>query len=206
MAYLDHLALVYGAYIIATASPGPSNMAIMAVAMQRGRKAGLAIAAGIVTGSLIWASTAATGLSALLATYADALFVIKIAGGLYLLYLAWKAARSALAPAAHAAAQVVHSHGHLYRRGLLMHLTNPKAIMGWLAIMSLGLQPGAPSFVLPAILGGCAILAVLVFGGYALLFSTATMVRAYGKARRWIEATLALCFGYAGLRLLLSRA
>ena len=205
MDHLHHLAIVYGAYIIATASPVPSNMAIMAVAMQRGRKAGLSIAAGIVTGSLIWASTAATGLSALLATYADALLVIKIAGGLYLLYLAWKAARSALAPAARGAQQAIHSHGSLYRRGLLMHLTNPKAIMGWLAIMSLGLQPGAPPFVLPAILGGCAILAVCVFGGYALLFSTAPMVRAYTRARRWIEGALSLCFGYAGLRLLLSR-
>jgi threonine efflux protein len=205
MDYLHHLALVYGAYIIATASPGPSNMAIMAIAMQRGRKAGISIAAGIVTGSLIWASTAATGLSALLAAYADALFAIKIAGGLYLLYLAWKAARSALAPTAPVAQNAAHSHGSLYRRGLLMHLTNPKAVMGWLAIMSLGLQPGAPPLVLPAILGGCAILAVCVFGGYAIIFSTATMVRAYAKARRWIEATLALCFGYAGLRLLLSR-
>ena len=94
MDYLNHLMIVYGAYIVATASPGPSNMAIMAVAMNRGRRAGLAIAAGIVTGSLLWAAIAATGLSSLLATYSDALFVIKIAGGLYLLYLAWKAARS----------------------------------------------------------------------------------------------------------------
>ena len=53
MDHLHHLAIVYGAYIIATASPGPSNMAIMAVAMQRGRKAGLSIAAGIVTGFVL---------------------------------------------------------------------------------------------------------------------------------------------------------
>jgi threonine efflux protein len=206
MTYAEHLTMVYGAYLLATASPGPSNMAIMATAMQHGRKAGLAIAAGIVTGSLLWAATAATGLSALLAAYADALLAIKICGGLYLIYLAWKAARSALSPAASVAVKQGGGHGALYRRGLLMHLTNPKAIMGWLAIMSLGLQPGAPSMVLPAILAGCAILAILVFGGYAVIFSTDTMVRAYAKARRWIEGTLALCFGYAGLRLLLSRS
>lgn len=206
MAYVEHLAMVYGAYLVATASPGPSNMAIMAVAMKNGRKAGLAIAAGIVTGSLIWASTAATGLSTLLATYADALLVIKIAGGLYLLFLAWKAAKSAMAPVPAAGKTLEGGHGSLYRRGLLMHLTNPKAILGWIAIMSLGLQPGSPPHILPAIMAGCAILAVLVFGGYALIFSTAPMVQAYGKARRWIEGTLALCFGYAGLRLLLSKS
>ena len=86
-----------------------------------------------------------------------------------------------------------------------MHLTNPKAVLAWIAIMSLGLRPDAPSHVLPAIVAGCAVLGVCVFVGYALVFSTAPMVRAYQKARRWIEGALALFFGYAGIRLLLSR-
>jgi threonine/homoserine/homoserine lactone efflux protein len=95
--------------------------------------------------------------------------------------------------------------GALYRRGFLMHITNPKAIMSWLAVMSLGLQPDSPGFILPAILIGCASLGTLIFGGYAVLFSTAPMVRAYARARRWIEGSLACLFSYAGLRLLLSR-
>lgn len=123
MQHLDHLLLVYAAYIIAVASPGPSNMAIMGVAMSQGRKPGLMLAFGVITGSLSWAALAATGLSAVLATYAHALFVIKIAGGLYLLYLAFKSARSAMAhqPAkAMVATDVtVPDYRALYRRGLL---------------------------------------------------------------------------------------
>ncbi len=72
-------------------------------------------------------------------------------------------------------------------------------------LMSLGLQPNSPGFILPAILVGCAVLGITIFGGYALLFSTAPMVRIYMKLRRWIEGSLACLFGYAGLRLLLSR-
>ncbi len=205
--HLHQLLLVFAAYVITVASPGPSNMAIMGVAMNHGRRSAVALALGVVTGSQCWALLAATGLSAVLATYAEALFVIRIAGGLYLLWLAFRAAKSAMAarPAAQSATASPTGLVRHYRRGLLMHLTNPKAVLGWIAIMSLGLRPDAPAFTLPAILAGCLLLGLLIFVGYAFVFSTRPMVRAYQRARRWIEGTLALVFGYAGLRLLMSR-
>lgn len=201
------LLLVFTAYVVAAASPGPSNMRIMGVAMHHGRQAALVLAAGVITGSVFWGAMAATGLSAVLTHYAHALVIIKIAGGLYLLYLAFRAARSAMTPdhAAAAPAAAVATRGALYRRGLLMHLANPKAIMGWMALLSLGLGPGASAQGVAIILAGCFALSVTIFGGYALLFSTAPMVRLYRRARRWIEGVLAAVFAAAGLRLLLSR-
>lgn len=203
---IDHLLLVYVAYLLAAASPGPSTLAIMGVALRQGRPAAVALALGVVTGSMIWAALAAAGLSTILTGYAQALTVLKIAGGIYLLHLAWKSARSALSagdpPVGDAAAA---GRGALYRRGVLLHLTNPKSILGWIAILSLGLGPQAPPQVLPAILAGCGALGLMVFLGYALVFSTAGMGRAYRRARRWIEGALALVFGSAGLRLLLAR-
>lgn len=204
----QQLLLVYVAYIIAVASPGPSNMTIMGIAMSQGRVPAIVLALGVMTGSLCWAAVAATGLSAVLATFANALFVIKIAGGLYLLYLAYKSARSAFAKASPAQpgemATSKADYLKLYRRGLLLHLT-PKAVLGWLAIMSLGLKPGAGTATLAAIIGGCAMLGLTIFCGYALVFSTAPAIRLYQKSKRSIEATLALFFGFAGIKLLLSR-
>jgi len=205
---IPQLLLVYGAYLLATASPGPSNMAIMATAMRDGRGPALMLAAGVMTGSLFWAMLAATGLSALLAAYAEALFVIKILGGLYLLYLAFRAGRSAMRPDASSAggdsARLTPAYRTLYRQGVLMHLGNPKAVLGWMAIMTLGLGADAPAGVLPAIIGGCAVLGVLVFGGYAVLFSTAPMIGLYARLRRWIEGGLCALFAVAGLKLLTS--
>ncbi|WP_256221041.1 MULTISPECIES: LysE family translocator [unclassified Pseudomonas] len=93
---LHHLLLVFTAYIVGAASPGPSNMRIMGVAMHQGRKPALVLAAGVISGSFFWGSMAATGVSAILAQYAQALVVLKIAGGMYLFYLAIKAGRSAI--------------------------------------------------------------------------------------------------------------
>ncbi|TKT80346.1 LysE family translocator [Aquamicrobium sp. LC103] len=206
---IQHLLAVYLVYVIGTASPGPSNMAIMGVAMSRGRAAALALASGVVTGSLFWATLAGLGISAILASYAQAITLIKIAGGFYLLYLAWKSAKAAMrsaAPATGPTAPAAKSLRKLYLGGLLLHLTNPKAILAWIAIMSLGLRSDAPAHTVAAIIAGCAVLGITIFGGYALVFSSAPVARLYGRAKRWIEATLALMFGAAGLRLLLWRA
>jgi len=204
----SQLALVYGTYLLATASPGPSNMAIMGVAMRDGRVPALILASGVITGSLFWATLAATGLSAVLAAYAQALLVIKIIGGVYLLYLAFRAGKSALMLTSTVenagAGRVTPHYRSLYRQGVLMHIGNPKAIMAWIAIMSLGLQGGAPTGTLPAIFGGCALLGIIVFGGYAIIFSTAPMIAFYARLRRWIEGGLSALFTVAGLKLLAS--
>ena len=91
------LAFALMAYAVGVASPGPSNMAIMAAAMSQGRHQAMAFATGVVCGSLMWGLAAALGLSALMHAYSWTLLVLKLLGGLYLLFLSWKAARSALA-------------------------------------------------------------------------------------------------------------
>lgn len=57
-----------------------------------------------------------------------------------------------------------------------------------------------------AILVGCALLGVIVFGTYALAFSTDRMMRLYKAARRPIEGMVAALFGMAGMKLLTGRA
>jgi threonine/homoserine/homoserine lactone efflux protein len=208
---INQLLVVFTAYVIAAGSPGPSTLRIMGVAMNHGRRAGLALAAGVISGSLVWGLSAATGVSALLAHYAEALMVLKIFGGLYLLYLAVRAARSALTRDAatttgFAGAYTRPSAVALYRHGLIMHLANPKAVLAWIALVTLGVGAEASWHDVATILAGCAILSVTIFGGYALVFSTAPMIRLYRRARRGIEGVLAVFFGFAGLRLLLSRA
>ncbi|BCH15543.1 LysE family translocator [Mesorhizobium sp. L-2-11] len=207
----DQFIIVFTAYVIAAGSPGPSNMRIMAVAMNDGRGAALAIASGVVSGSIFWGLMAATGVSAILSRYAQALVVLQLLGGLYLLYLlylaftAGKAALSSDKDRLHPTNERKATAATLYKRGLLMHLTNPKSILAWIALMTLGLGPGSSSHTVLVILAGCAVLSVTIFCGYAIVFSTAPMIALYRRARRWIEGTLAVFFGFAGLKLLLTR-
>ena len=60
-----------------------------------GRSSGLALAMGVATGSMIWATLTALGLTAVIASYAAPLTAIKIVGGLFLLWLVFKSSASA---------------------------------------------------------------------------------------------------------------
>lgn len=205
-----YLLLAYSTYAIGTISPGPANLSIMATSMEAGRGAGLALALGVIAGSLTWGIVAALGLGALLQTYAAALVVLKILGGLYLLYLAYRALRAALrdAPLPTAVGAKRTREGSLrahFLRGFGIHITNPKAIVVWTSVIALGLPPGAPPELVVSIVGGCCLLGVLIFGTYALAFSTEPMIRAYARMRRGLNAAMAVFFGVAGTRLLLSQ-
>lgn len=193
------------AYIIATASPGPATLAIMATSARHGRKAGVQLASGVVCGSLFWGLCAAFGLATIMAQFAGLFVVIKILGGLYLLWLAYKSFRSALSTAAPPTAAPTTARGRYMLQGLAIHLTNPKAVLAWVAILSIGVQQGAPAWHSLLMFGGCAVLGVIVFIGYALVFSTSRAQMVYQKARRLFEVTFGLVFGAAGLALISGR-
>lgn len=210
-----NLWLAWSAHLLMTASPGPSNMAIMGIAMTSGRRDALTFAAGVMCGSCFWGVMAALGLSTLLMGYAHAMGVLKVLGGLYLLWLGFKSARSAWRPTPAAptpAMEAAEAHRaqppsaqRLYLHGLGMHLTNPKAILSWLSVVAVGLPAGATPSAAMTVVATCLGTAVCVFSGYAIAFSSPLARRVYAAARRPIETLFALVFGYAGLRLMLSR-
>ncbi|MGC3937508.1 LysE family transporter [Roseobacter sp. EG26] len=190
------------AALIASASPGPATLAIAATSMSRGAGAGLRLAAGVLTGSLIWSSAAAAGLAALMLRHGWAVEVIRYAGAAYLFWLAFKSLRAAwrgglsegVAPARHA-----------FRRGLLLHLTNPKAIFFFGALYAVILSPGQSPAALGLIVGAVGLQSAVVFLGYALLFSRPGPMRLYRRGARGINALAGLAFAGLGLRLLTSR-
>lgn len=204
----SQVAAAYTIYLVAVISPGPAVMAIIAASISGGRKTGLTLAAGVFAGSFTWAVAAALGLAAVLQTYAELLYALKIAGGFYLLYLGYKALRSALRKEETRSTRAMNTQQNsrqVFLRGYAIHLTNPKAIFAWVAIISLGLPANAPASAVAIIVGGCLLTGLTVFTTYALLFSTEGALNAYRAARRWIDGAMAALFCAAGVKLLTAR-
>ena len=203
--FSTNLLLAYAAYFVGTASPGPSNLAIMSIAASHGRKAALMFALGVISGSMFWATVATLGVSAALIAYSQFIIAVKIFGGLYLLWLALKSGRNALATAAASVMRLERTQKltSVYARGAMLHLTNPKAILVWVSIVALSSKSTGSSQ--GAVVAGCTAIGCLVFGGYALLFSMDSVRRMYVRTRRALEGCLAVVFGIAGIRLLTSR-
>ena len=197
-----NLLLAYVAYFVGTASPGPSNLAIMSIAANEGRKSALAFAAGVISGSMFWATVATVGISAALIAYSEFLVAIKIAGGLYLLWLAFKSGRAALSTSVAASPKAGQPTPlkALYTKGALLHLTNPKAVLVWVSIVALSSNGSGATQA--AIIPGCAVIGSLVFSGYAFLFSMESARRLYTRARRGLDGSLAVVFAMTGIKLL----
>ncbi|MEM6496844.1 MAG: LysE family translocator, partial [Pseudomonadota bacterium] len=138
--HLTSLALALGIFAVGFVSIGPNILAIIGTSIERGRRQGVALALGVGTGSGIWATLTVVGLTALVTAYAWTITALKILGAAYLLWLAYKAFRSAATPhpkSAATAANVARGNG-LYWRGLLIQMTNPKAALHWIAIVGIG--------------------------------------------------------------------
>jgi threonine/homoserine/homoserine lactone efflux protein len=184
-------------------TPGPDMAFTIATAASRGRRAGLAAMAGIITGGAIWTVLAAAGLAALLTTAEQALTVVRYLGAGYLLYLAWVTLRKLDAPLEARSAQTV---SRAFRRGLVTNLLNPKVGLFFLAFL--------PQFTNPEL--SPVWLQMLVLGGIFFAIGTAVLTAvalAAGQAQAWLAGSRnarrvlnglsATAFGGLGLRLLL---
>ncbi|SFU57215.1 Threonine/homoserine/homoserine lactone efflux protein [Methylobacterium sp. 174MFSha1.1] len=199
-----NLPLILAVAFVSTASPGPATLAIADTAMQAGRRAGLTLALGVVTGSLMWSIAAALGLAAVMASSAWALEVLRYAGGAYLMLLALKSARSAIvvplaAPPSRA------STSRNYIKGLALHLTNPKAILFFGSLYTLGLSAETSHAELALVIAVVGLQSTLIFTGYAWLFSNRRLAQGYGRLRRWFDGVFAVLFAGASLKILTAR-
>lgn len=201
-----HYWLIISAALIACASPGPATLAISSTALDGGRPHALAVAAGIWSGSLIWSISAAFGLGAIMLANAWLFELFRYLGAGYLLYLSYRSFRSMLQSSALFAATA--SQGALvaaYRRGLLIHLTNPKAVLFFGALYSLMLSPQTSVAALVSVIAVVSCTNGVVFFGYALLFSNARVRRGYDQSRRFFDALFAGFFAFAGIKVWMSR-
>ncbi|ABF10779.1 threonine/homoserine/homoserine lactone efflux protein [Cupriavidus metallidurans] len=164
----DTLLPFLGIAVLLSLAPGPDNIFVLLLSAMHGTRAGLTVVLGLCTGLLVHTAVVAVGLAALLAASTVAFTVLKIAGALYLVYLAWQAFRAPVGELSSSQMQVK-TGKHMYLRGVIMNLTNPKVVIFFLAFLPQFVSPDrgpvAPQIM---VLGFVFILAtLLVFGSIA---------------------------------------
>ena len=199
---VELLPLIIGV-LLAQAAPGPNLMAVASTALGSGRKAGLGAAAGVATGVFVWAILFTFGISALFSSVPQAITLMKLAGGAYLIYLgskallaAWRGSEGRLSASGTRTSPLA-----ALRQGMLVVLTNPKAAMMWVAVSSF-LAATQMTPVQFLISGFCISLsAMMIYGTYAVLFSTGLAMKTYIRFSRLFEAAFGAVFGAAGMKL-----
>jgi threonine/homoserine/homoserine lactone efflux protein len=156
--------------VILALSPGPDNLFVMAQSAQNGWRAGLFVTLGLATGLIGHTVAVAFGLAALVYASSFAFSILKFMGAAYLLYLAWKALGRASSTGKQEPVPSL-SRGSLYRRGIVMNLTNPKVSLFFMAFLPQFADPRHGYLMVQFFLLGALFIMVtiLVFGLISLL-------------------------------------
>ena len=170
---IESLVTFFAASVLLALAPGPDNIFVLTQSALHGKLAGLLVTLGLCTGLIVHTTAVAFGVAVIFQASALAFTALKLCGAGYLLYLAWGAWR-ATATKISANSGVALSLGKLYRRGIIMNVTNPKVSIFFLAFLPQFADPGRGSLTLQMVLlGGIFILAtILIFGAIALLAGT----------------------------------
>lgn len=169
-------------WTIASLPLGPNAVACMTASVRQGFRGGWLVALGVGLASLLHMAATGVGLGALLLASAELFAAVKLAGALYLLWLAvqlWRSPAEPAAPGGDAAASPL----ALLRRGVLVSLSNPKAVLMYVAVFPQFIAPGEPLLQQLAVLVPSATgIVLLVYSGYAAL--GLPLGRWLGTARR----------------------
>jgi len=160
----------FSASVILALAPGPDNIFVLTQSALHGKASGLWVTLGLCTGLIVHTTAVALGVAVIFQVSAVAFALLKIVGAGYLLYLAWHAFRASAASIKQGEDREI-SLSKLYRRGIIMNVTNPKVSIFFLAFLPQFADPGrGPLTVQIVMLGLIFIMAtVLIFGGVALL-------------------------------------
>lgn len=203
---LETLLTFLAAAILLALAPGPDNIFVLTQSALSGRSAGIAVVLGLCTGLIGHSAAVALGVAVIFQTSKAAFTALKFIGAGYLLYLAWQAFR---APAGRIARKTGAplDRWKLYRRGIIMNITNPKVSVFFLAFLPQFADPlRGPVWLQILLLGGVFIFAtIVVFGSIALLAGTlGQWLNRSGRAQRFLNMVAGTVF--LGLALKLAAA
>ncbi len=205
---LSMLTLFIPASLLLIIAPGPDILFVVAQGVSSGKRAGFFTALGLAFGNSVHTLAAALGVSLIFKTSVVAFTVFKIAGAIYLFYLAYKAIkhRKDLMKINEQDRKPAH---HLMARGFIMNVLNPKVALFFLAFLPqfVAKNTGSP-FGQFLILGAIfIILVVIIFGAIGLTAGTfgqfLTRSLTANEALNWLCAAV---FIGLGIKLVLTKA
>lgn len=203
MEHLVPLFAILGALLLGAISPGPSFVFVVRTAVAQSRTEGLAAALGMGVGALLYGALAVLGLRTLMQDGGLLFTALKVAGGLYLVYLAWKIWSHAADPiTVETSGDTAANPRKAFTLGLLTQLSNPKIVAVFGAVFA-ALLPANPEpwlyWALPPLIF---VQETAWYSIVALAFSSARPRALYLGAKLWVDRAAAAFIGVLGIRLI----
>lgn len=205
---MTSLPLFAGMTLAVCLAPGPNVMLVIGFALKQGLPAALRAIVGISLINVLYLILAAAGLVALVVASAPLFAAVRYCGAAYLIYLGYKLLRAGFAPPAIEAVNVSPQTRSPAQRtepfvqGVITHLSNPKGVLYWSALLPQFLDSAHPLALQISLLGAFAVLVdIMVMIGYAIVFASASRLLHDSRYFRWIEIFAGAIFITSGLLL-----
>jgi threonine efflux protein len=199
---------ILGVLTLGAVSPGPSFVFVARTSLALSRRDGIAAALGMGVGGVIFAGLALLGLRAVLAKIDWLYAALRFAGGLYLLYLAfrlWRGAAEAIIVPDTAARRTP---GPLrsFSLGLATQLSNPKTAVVYASIFAALLPANAPAWIFVALPPAVMLIESGWYTIVALIFSSERPRASCLRGKRRVDRAAGAVVGALGLRLMIEAA
>lgn len=195
----NELLLFALAALLLVLTPGPNMVYCVSRSLTQGPRAGLLSLAGVVLGFGVHLLAAVLGLTALLLAVPMAFDAIRIAGALYLLWMAWQAVKPGGAAPFQPRALPPDGPRKLFVMGFVTNLLNPKVAMFYLAFFPQFLHPERGHWLAQCLLLGAIQIALSAAVNALLVLCAGGVARFANRSPRWINAQRYLMGGVLAL-------
>ena len=196
----DQLLLFVATLSVAILSPGPGVIAVSQGAFALGRSRALPYAWGLALGASVWCLFALLGLTVIFRVLPWTYVALKVLGGAYLVWIAWKMWRHAPDPLPdpdHG------SRGMSFAGGALLNLSNPKPALFYSAVLLSIFPAWLTAGDKLAIYVTAAGVELAFYSALASLMALPWLRHGYYAAKFWIDRAAGLAIGLLGLSLIL---
>ncbi len=191
-------------HLLAVMSPGPSFLVVARASVARSRRSAIWSALGMGAGSVVWALAALFGLDVLFQIAPWLYTAMKLAGALFLIYLAvmlWRHADRPV-PVLRPSGDSARSALAAFRLGLFTQLANPKVVVFFGSIFLAVLPAERPGWMSLALLVLVFFDEFLWYAIVAIAFSVERLRSGYQRLKRIIDRVTGGFLGLLGLRML----
>lgn len=204
---LEVMIAFFAASVLLALSPGPDNLFVLIHSAMYGHRSGIIVTTGLCSGLLLHTSIVALGITTFFKNTALAFTLLKVTGALYLLYLSWHSFRASVKKTENQEQRKITGF-HLYKRGVIMNVTNPKVTIFFLAFLpqftSSDYGPLLSQFF---ILGALFILSTILVFGLISVFSSliSKLINGSELAQKIMNRIAGTVFAGIALKLIITR-
>ncbi len=207
MEFVQGLFVITIVHLLAAASPGPDFLMVTQQTLSNGKKSGLLCSLGIALGLSVHITYSSLGLAAVIAKSLTALWVIKMLGGSYLIYLGLKGLRSRPRKVEDIQSKSIEASSSIRTIGIgfLCNALNPKAPIYFISLFTIVLSPNMPLFLIVIYGLWIMILQFAWFSFAVTLLSSPLVSRHFRKFGHYIDRVLGGAMIFFGIKVIASQ-